>query len=279
MSERVARIARTTKETDIDLSVDLDGTCAADVATGIGFFDHMLTAFGRHGLFDLKVRCKGDLEVDGHHSVEDTGIVMGQAFAQALGDKRGIRRFGDIAMPMDEALIMAAVDISGRGQLYWDADVPAVMVGAFDATLAKEFFIAFAANAGVTLYTVGILKTLPGIRKYVAIDGGMSDNIRTALYHADYEPVIANKAGEPRTEIVTLCGKHCESGDAVVIDMPIQHPEIGDIACVFTTGAYCSTMSSNYNGQPKPAVVFVKDGVARVVTRRETYADLYARDI
>ena len=135
------------------------------------------------------------------------------------------------------------------------------------------------ANAGVTLYTVGILKTLPGIRKFVAIDGGMSDNIRTALYHADYEPVIANKAAEPRTEIVTLCGKHCESGDAVVIDMPIQHPEVGDIACVFATGAYCSTMSSNYNGQPKPAVVFVKDGDARVVTRRETYADLYARDI
>ena len=148
MSERVARIARTTKETDIDLSVGLDGTGKTDVETGIGFFDHMLTAFGRHGLFDLQVRCKGDLEVDGHHSVEDTGIVMGQAFAQALGDKRGIRRFGDIAMPMDEALIMAAVDISGRGQLYWDADVPAVMVGAFDATLAKEFFIAFAANAG-----------------------------------------------------------------------------------------------------------------------------------
>ena len=152
MSERVARIARTTKETDIDLSVGLDGTGKTDVETGIGFFDHMLTAFGRHGLFDLQVRCKGDLEVDGHHSVEDTGIVMGQAFAQALGDKRGIRRFGDIAMPMDEALIMAAVDISGRGQLYWDADVPAVMVGAFDATLAKEFFIAFAANAGITLH-------------------------------------------------------------------------------------------------------------------------------
>ena len=112
MSERVARIARTTKETDIDLSVGLDGTGKTDVETGIGFFDHMLTAFGRHGLFDLQVRCKGDLEVDGHHSVEDTGIVMGQAFAQALGDKRGIRRFGDIAMPMDEALIMAAVDIA-----------------------------------------------------------------------------------------------------------------------------------------------------------------------
>lgn len=135
------------------------------------------------------------------------------------------------------------------------------------------------APAGVTLYTVGILKTLPGIRKFVAIDGGMSDNIRTALYHADYEPVIANKAGEPRTEIVTLCGKHCESGDAVVLDMPIQTPEVGDIVCVFSTGAYCSTMASNYNGQPRPGVVFVKDGVARVTTRRETYEDLHARDI
>ncbi len=135
------------------------------------------------------------------------------------------------------------------------------------------------ANAGVTLYTVGILKTLPGIRKYVAIDGGMSDNIRTALYHADYEPVIANKADQPRTEIVTLCGKHCESGDAVVIDMPIQHPELGDIVCVFATGAYCYTLASNYNGQPRPAIVFVKDGEARLVTRRETYEDLMAREV
>ena len=135
------------------------------------------------------------------------------------------------------------------------------------------------ANAGVTLYTVGILKTLPGIRKYVAVDGGMSDNIRTALYHAAYEPTIANKAGQMRTEIVTLCGKHCESGDVVVVDMPLQHPEVGDIVCVFATGAYCYTMSSTYNGQPRPAIVFVKDGVARTVTRRETYADLLARDI
>ena len=135
------------------------------------------------------------------------------------------------------------------------------------------------ANAGVTLYTVGILKTLPGIRKYVAVDGGMSDNIRTALYHAEYEPVIANKAGQPRTEIVTLCGKHCESGDAVVVDMPLQHPDLGDVVCVFGTGAYNMTMASNYNGQPRPAVVFVRDGRARVVTRRETYNDLYARDI
>ena len=135
------------------------------------------------------------------------------------------------------------------------------------------------ANAGVTLYTAGILKTLPGIRKYVAVDGGMSDNVRTALYHADYEATIANKAGEPRTEIVTLAGKHCESGDAVVLDGSLQHPDLGDIVCVFATGAYCQTMSSNYNGQPRPAVVFVKDGKARVVTRRETYAELYQRDI
>lgn len=132
---------------------------------------------------------------------------------------------------------------------------------------------------GVTLYTVGILKTLPGIRKYVAIDGGMSDNIRTALYHADYEPVIANKAGQPRTEIVTVCGKHCESGDAVALDASIQHPDLGDIICVFGTGAYCHSMSSNYNGQPRPGIVFVKDGVARLVTRRETYDDLMACDI
>lgn len=132
---------------------------------------------------------------------------------------------------------------------------------------------------GVTLYTVGILKTLPGIRKYVAVDGGMSDNIRTALYHADYEPVIANKAGEPRTEIVTICGKHCESGDAVAIDRPLQHPDLDDIVCVFGTGAYCHSMSSNYNGQTRPGIVFVKDGQARLVTRRETYADLMACDI
>ena len=112
MSERTARIARTTKETDIELSIDLDGTGATDIDTGIGFFDHMLTAFGRHGLFDLSVRAEGDLEVDGHHTVEDAGIVAGQAFASALGDKRGIRRFGSIALPMDEALILAAVDIS-----------------------------------------------------------------------------------------------------------------------------------------------------------------------
>lgn len=167
MSERTARIARTTKETDIELSVDLDGTGVTDIETGIGFFDHMLTAFGRHGLFDLSVRAEGDLEVDGHHTVEDIGIVAGQTFASALGDKRGIRRFGSIALPMDEALILAAVDISGRGQLFWEADIPAVMVGSFDATLAKEFFIAFAANAGVTLH----IRELAGENTHHVIEG------------------------------------------------------------------------------------------------------------
>ena len=149
---RTATISRTTKETDIQLTINLDGTGATDVETGIGFFDHMLDAFGRHGLFDLTVRAKGDLHVDGHHTVEDVGIVLGQAFAEALGDKRGIVRYGDIALPMDEALMLAAVDISGRGGLYWAADIPWQMVGEFDSTLAKEFFVAFATNAGVTLH-------------------------------------------------------------------------------------------------------------------------------
>ena len=149
---RTATISRTTKETDIQLTINLDGTGATDVETGIGFFDHMLDAFGRHGLFDLTVRAKGDLHVDGHHTVEDVGIVLGQAFVEALGDKRGIVRYGDIALPMDEALMLAAVDISGRGGLYWAADIPWQMVGEFDSTLAKEFFIAFATNAGVTLH-------------------------------------------------------------------------------------------------------------------------------
>lgn len=149
---RIGRVERTTKETDVAVAIDLDGTGRTDVATGIGFFDHMLCAFGRHGLFDLDVEVKGDLEVDGHHSVEDAGIVLGRAFAEAVGDKRGIRRFGSIALPMDETLVLAACDLSGRGQLHWDVALPPVMLGAFDASLAKEFFIAFAANAGVTLH-------------------------------------------------------------------------------------------------------------------------------
>ena len=133
---RIAQVTRTTKETDISLSLAIDGTGVTNIDTGVPFFDHMLNAFGRHGLFDLDVQAKGDIEVDAHHTVEDVGIVLGKAFAQAMG----------------EALVLAAVDISGRGQLHWDVDVPLCLLGSFDSSLAKEFFIAFATNANVTLH-------------------------------------------------------------------------------------------------------------------------------
>ena len=149
---RTAKAVRATNETDIGLSVDLDGTGVADVETGIGFFDHMLAALARHALVDLTVRAKGDLEVDDHHTVEDTGIVLGQALREALGDKRGIRRFGSALVPLDEALVMAAVDVSGRGELYWDVPIGPDKVGTFDTELGHEFFCGLAREAGVTLH-------------------------------------------------------------------------------------------------------------------------------
>ncbi len=149
---RTAKAVRGTSETDIGISVDLDGTGVADVETGIGFFDHMLTALARHSLVDLTVRAKGDLEVDDHHTVEDTGIVLGQALREALGDKRGIRRFGSVMVPLDEALVMAAVDISGRGELYWDVPIGPAKVGTFDTELGHEFFAGLAREAGITLH-------------------------------------------------------------------------------------------------------------------------------
>jgi len=149
---RVATIERATRETDITVSIDLDGSGTTKVDTGVPFFDHMLDAFGRHGLFDLAVIAKGDLEIDAHHTVEDVGIVLGQAVCEALGDKRGITRFGSCAMPMDEALVLAAVDISGRGALHYAVELPIEIIGTFDTTLAKEFLVAFASNAGLTLH-------------------------------------------------------------------------------------------------------------------------------
>lgn len=154
--ERVAEIARKTKETDITCRLDLDNPSTVKISTGIGFFDHMLEAFARHGRFGLELTAMGDLHVDGHHTVEDCGIVLGQAFAQAIGDKRGIVRYGTFTVPMDESLIMASLDFSGRGGMYWEAQVPIQMVGEFDSTLAKEFFIAFATNANITLHIVRI---------------------------------------------------------------------------------------------------------------------------
>ena len=148
MASRTSTITRTTKETDISLTLEIDGTGKTDIDTGIPFFDHMLDAF------DLTVKAKGDLEVDAHHTVEDVGIVLGQALAEAMGNKLGITRFASQAVPMDEALVMAALDISGRGQMHFDILIPPAMMGLFDSSLAKEFFIAFATNAGITLHLV-----------------------------------------------------------------------------------------------------------------------------
>jgi imidazoleglycerol-phosphate dehydratase len=140
---RTADIQRDTQETRISLRLCLDGTGKSDVATGLGFLDHMLTLFARHGDFDLTVRCDGDTEVDGHHSVEDIGICLGKAFSEALGDKRGICRYGQFLLPMDETLVLCACDLSGRDYLGWSVELPAAKVGDFDTELAKEFWLAF----------------------------------------------------------------------------------------------------------------------------------------
>ena len=149
---RTASLTRTTSETDISLTLSLDGSGRADIATGIGFLDHMLTALARHGLFDLKVQAKGDLHIDFHHTTEDVGIVLGLAFAKALGDKRGIRRFGYALVPMDETLAETAVDISGRPFLAWSVSFERPKIGEMDTELFEEFFRAFAMNALVTLH-------------------------------------------------------------------------------------------------------------------------------
>ena len=151
---RSATISRKTSETDITLSLDLDGTGKADIATGIGFLDHMLTALARHALFDLTVHADGDLHIDMHHTTEDVGIVLGRAVAQALGEKRGIRRFGSAVVPMDEALAEAVIDISGRPFLAWSVSFAQPKVGAMDTELFEEFFRAFATNALITLHIV-----------------------------------------------------------------------------------------------------------------------------
>lgn len=168
---RYAEVTRKTGETDIVVKLDLDGTGTCDISTGVPFFDHMLNAFGRHGLFDLTVHAVGDVEVDAHHTVEDTGIVLGEAFCQALGDKAGITRFADAAIAMDETLVMAAVDISGRGQAYCELPVPTERVGSFDTELAVEFFYAFARDAKLTLH----------VRELV---GGNSHHIIEAAFKA-----------------------------------------------------------------------------------------------
>lgn len=149
---RTATIERTTKETDIKVFINLDGTGESEIATGIGFFDHMLEGFARHGFFDLKATCVGDLQVDAHHSVEDMGIVLGTAIKEALGDKKGIVRFGSCMLPMDETLAMCAIDLSNRPYLVYDVPFKGEMVGAMDTQMAKEFFYALSYAAGMNLH-------------------------------------------------------------------------------------------------------------------------------
>lgn len=152
MEARTAEISRTTRETDIRLKLNIDGSGKAEVSTGIGFFDHMLNSFARHGFFDLKVSVKGDLEVDTHHTVEDTGIVLGNAIMQAIGDKAGIKRYASNIMPMDESLVLCALDLSGRPYLVLDADLHAERVGSFETEMVREFFYAVSYGAMMNLH-------------------------------------------------------------------------------------------------------------------------------
>ncbi len=149
---RVAEINRKTKETDIFLKLNIDGSGKSEIDTGVGFFDHMLTLFAAHGMFDLVVKCSGDLQVDAHHTVEDVGICLGQAFSEALGDMKGIKRYADKIVPMDESLVLVAVDISGRPHLSFDLPVPYGTVGNFDTELVNEFFYSFIRNSKITLH-------------------------------------------------------------------------------------------------------------------------------
>lgn len=164
---RTSEINRKTAETDIRLSLNLDGKGESKIDTGCGFLNHMLTLFAKHGRFDLDVTCKGDVDVDYHHTVEDAGICLGQAFSEALGDKKGITRYGNMILPMDEALILTAVDISGRNYLGYDLQIPTEKVGDFDTELCEEFFLAFTRNFPVSLH----IKQLSGSNSHHIIEG------------------------------------------------------------------------------------------------------------
>lgn len=172
---RNAEINRMTAETDISLSLELDGRGASDIDTGVGFLDHMLVLLARHARFDLSVTAKGDNYVDDHHTVEDVGIALGQAFAEALGDKRGICRYGDCILPMDETLIMTAVDISGRDYLAYGLEIPTEKVGTFDTELTEEFWLGFVRNAGITMH----IRQLAGSNSHHIIEGTFKSAARS----------------------------------------------------------------------------------------------------
>ena len=186
---RTADISRKTAETDITLSLCLEGTGKGDIQTGCGFLDHMLTLFARHGRFDLKVRCQGDTWVDDHHTVEDVGICLGDAFAQALGELRGVNRYGSTLLPMDEALILTAVDLSGRSLLCYDLNIPTQKVGTFDTQLTEEFFMAFARRAGLTLH----VRQLAGQNSHHIIEGAFKSLGRSLRQAVAIDPEFAGE--------------------------------------------------------------------------------------
>lgn len=186
---RTAKLRRTTGETDVAIVLDLDGTGKSEISTGCGFLDHMLTLFARHGRFDLTVQAKGDTWVDDHHTVEDVGITLGDAFTQALGEKRGLTRYGSTILPMDEALILTAVDLSGRGLLCYDLAIPTEKVGTFDTQLAGEFFAAFARRADLTLH----VKQLAGTNSHHIIEGAFKSLARSLRTAVAIDPAAAGE--------------------------------------------------------------------------------------
>lgn len=181
---RTALIKRNTAETAIELKLNLDANGKSRISSGCGFLDHMLILFAKHSGFDLELNCAGDTFVDFHHTTEDIGICLGEAFSKALGDKKGIKRYGSVILPMDETLILCAVDVSGRGMLCWDVDIPSEKVGDFDTELAKEFFIAFARKADVTLH----IKQLSGENSHHIIEGIFKAAARTLSAAAEIDP-------------------------------------------------------------------------------------------
>jgi imidazoleglycerol-phosphate dehydratase len=185
---RTSEISRKTAETDISLALNLDGEGTSQIDTGCGFLDHMLTLFARHGRFDLSVTCKGDTWVDDHHTVEDVGIVLGQAFAEALGNKKGICRYGDTVLPMDESLILSAVDLSGRAFLGYALDIPTQKVGTFDTELCEEFWLAFVRTSQSTLH----IRQLAGKNSHHIIEGTFKSVARSLRQAVAIDPLFAN---------------------------------------------------------------------------------------
>lgn len=186
---RQAEVLRKTGETDIRVLLTLEGTGESKIDTGVGFLDHMLTLFARHGRFGLEVSCRGDTQVDDHHSTEDIGIALGKAFAEALGDKKGIVRYGSTVLPMDESLILSAADISGRGLLVYGLEIPTEKVGTFDTELTEEFFRALAHNAGITLH----IRQLAGTNSHHIIEGAFKSVARSLRTAVSVDPDFADE--------------------------------------------------------------------------------------